>query len=304
MTHQKKHLLLTGGSGLLGKQLTALLLDKGYTVSHLSRKPGHHPHVKTFIWDVNKGIIDEDCINGIDLIIHLAGEGVANKRWTDRRKKEIVDSRTKSISLIYKVLKNKEHQVKKIISASATGYYGNRGDELLAEDSPPSHDFLGECCRAWEQAVDEGLALDLKILKFRTGVVFTNKGGALPKMAMPVKLGAGAPLGSGKQWIPWIHYQDVAGMYLYGIEQEAMTGVYNMVAPNPVTNRQLTQAVARQLKRPLWLPKVPAFLLKLLLGEMSIIVLGSTKVDAGKIERAGFEFNYPDIGAALKEIYG
>ena len=304
MNPMKKHILLTGGTGLIGKYLTEELLEKGYSVSHLSRSPGKDSRVKTFLWDVNKGEIDEHCIDGVDIVLHLAGAGIAEKRWTDERKKEMIDSRTKSIGLIYRLIKNKPNQVKSIISASATGYYSDRGDELLTETSPPAHDFLGTCCIEWERAVDEGSALGLQILKFRTGVVLTKDGGALAKMAIPVKLYVGSPLGDGKQWIPWIHWQDVVAMYLYGIENENLTGVYNMVAPNSVTNKQLTQAIAKQLHKVLWAPNVPAFVLKLMLGEMATIVLGSTKASAQKIENAGFRFKYPDITSALQEIYG
>jgi len=298
-----KHILLTGGSGLVGTELTQLLLEKGYEVSHLSRKSGNNPKVKTYLWDIHKSEIDEHCIDGVDTIVHLAGAGIAEKRWTAKRKKELTDSRTKSIELIYNLLKSKPHTVKSIVSASATGYYNDRGDELLTEDSPPSHDFLGECCILWEQTVNKGEELGLRILKFRTGVVLTDKGGALPKLALPVKFGIGSPLGNGKQWIPWIHRQDVIDMYLYGIENTDLKGIYNMVAPNPVTNKQLTQAVARHLHRPLWLPNVPAFILKLLLGEMSTIVLGGTKVTAQKIEDAGFRFKYRQVEDALAAIY-
>ena len=298
-----KHILLTGGSGLLGKELTSLLVQKGYAVSHLSRKLGNDPKVKTYLWDINKGQIDEKCIDGVDTIIHLAGAGIADKRWTDKRKKELIESRTKSIELIYDLLKSKPHTITSIISASATGYYNDRGDELLTEDSHPSYDFLGECCIQWEQAVNKGEELGLRVLKFRTGVVLTNKGGALPKMAMPVKLGIGSALGNGKQWIPWIHQQDVIDIYFWGIENTDLKGVYNMVAPNPVTNKQLTQAIAQQLHKPLWLPNVPAFILKLVLGEMSTIVLGSTKVSAQKIEEAGYQFKYRHVADALADIY-
>jgi uncharacterized protein (TIGR01777 family) len=304
MTQPNKHILLTGGTGLLGKQLTDLLIEKGYTVSHLSRRPGNNPKVKTYIWDVPKKLIDENCMDGVDVIIHLAGAGIADKRWTEARKKEVIESRTKSIELIYDVLKKKPHQVKKVISASGTGYYRNSNEELLTEDSPPASNFLGQCCIAWENAVDEGAALGLEILKFRTGVVLTKDGGALPQLALPLRFGIGSPIGNGRQWIPWIHHQDVATMYLYGVEQIELTGVYNMVAPQSVTNAQLTKAVAKQLKRPLWAPKVPAFLIKLLFGQMAILVLGSTKVSPGKIEQAGFRFQYPTVEDALKEIYG
>jgi uncharacterized protein (TIGR01777 family) len=304
MTAQHQHILLTGGSGLIGRQLTQVLLNKGYKVSHLSRKPGHDKRVKTYFWDIHKGIIDEKCVEDADVIIHLAGAGIVEKRWTDARKKELINSRVRSIGLIYQLLKQKSHRVKKIISASATGYYGDRGDELLTEDSKPGEGFLSECCIAWEKAVDEGSALGLDILKFRTGVVLSKDGGALPKLATPVKLYVGSPLGNGKQWMPWIHDADVVSMYLYGAEQENLTGTYNMTAPTSVTNAQLTEAVARQLKKPLWAPRVPPFLLKLWLGEMAVVVLGSTRTSAAKIEQEGFQFKYPDIEAALEEIYG
>jgi uncharacterized protein (TIGR01777 family) len=298
-----KHILLTGGTGLVGSKLTRLLLDKGYTVSHLSRKIGNDVRVKTYLWDINKGQIDEHCIDGAAIIVHLAGAGIADKRWTERRKKEIIESRTKSIELIYKLLKNQKHNVNSVISASATGYYGDRGDELVTEESIRGNNFLGNCCKQWEQVVDEGRLLGLRVLKFRTGVILASGTGALQKLATPIKFGVGSPFGNGKQWIPWIHEQDVIDMYLLGIENENLSGVYNMAAPNPVTNEQLTHAVAKQLHRPLWLPNVPAFILKLLLGEMSAIVLTGTKVSAQKIKEAGFKFKYPEIDGALKEIY-
>ena len=298
-----KSILLTGGTGSLGSALTKALLEKGYSVSHLSRGSGKNPGVKTFLWDVNKKQIDPQCINGIDTIVHLAGAGIAEKRWTDKRKQEIINSRTESIRLIYHLLKNHKHNVKSVISASATGYYSDRGDELMTEDSAPAHDFLGECCIQWESAVDEGRELGLRILKYRTGVVLSKNGGALPQLAAPIKFGFGAPLGSGNQWIPWVHLNDVVNLYLHAIEHEDLAGVFNMVAPNPVTNTQLTKAVAKQLHRPLWLPNVPAFALKLALGEMSTVVLGSTKVSAQKIEEAGFQFKFNNIEEALKDIY-
>ncbi|RYY30410.1 MAG: TIGR01777 family protein [Sphingobacteriaceae bacterium] len=297
-----KHILITGGTGLLGKPLTQLLLEKGYTVSHLSRKKGSNPEVKTFLWDVKQGKIDQNCINGVDMIIHLAGTGIADSRWTDERKREITDSRTESIKLIYNLLRHHSHQVKKVISASATGYYNDRGDTLLTEKSASTADFLGRCCDYWEKVVDKGEDLGLEILKFRTGVVLTADGGALKQLALPIKFGFGAALGSGRQWVPWIHLQDAVDMYLYGIENQ-LTGVYNMVAPHPVTNMRLTVATAIQLKRPLWLPKVPALALKLALGEMSAVVLYSTKVSAEKITAAGFQFKFPTIKEALQEIY-
>jgi len=298
-----KHILLTGGTGLVGSKLTRLLLDKGYTVSHLSRNPGNDARVKTYLWDISKGQIDEHCIDDVAIIVHLAGADIAGKRWTEKRKKEIIASRSKSITLIYELLKKKKHNVNSVISASATGYYGDCGDEFVTEDGAQGNDFSGSCCEQWEQMVDEGRSLGLRVLKFRMGVILAANGGALKKIALPIKYYLGSPLGNGKQWIPWIHEQDAINMYLWGIENENLNGVYNMVAPNAVTNKELTHAIAKQLQKPLWLPNVPVFILKLLLGEMSDIVLTSTKASAKKIQEVGFTFEYPEIDGALKEIY-
>ncbi len=299
-----KHILITGGRGLVGRYLTTALLQKGYTVSHLSRKAGKNRNVTTYLWDVEHGFIDPNCIKGVDVVVHLAGEGIADKRWSRERKKALVQSRTKSIALVYKLLKTKEHQVKAVISASGVGYYGNRGEELMYEDNIPSQDFLGECCILWEKAVDEGLELGLRIAKFRTGVVLSKHSGALPQLARTIRMGIGSPLGDGKQWISWIHMQDVVDIYMMAIEDENINGVYNMVAPNAVTNIQLTQAIARQLSKPLWAPHVPEFILKLLLGEMAQVVLDSTKASAAKIQIAGYKFLYVNVKDALEAIYG
>jgi uncharacterized protein (TIGR01777 family) len=299
-----KHILLTGGTGLLGTHLTKTLLDKGYEVSHLSRTQGNNPDVKTYLWDVAKGEIDENSIIGVDTIVHLAGAGVVDERWSDERKQELIDSRTKSIGLIYQVLRKKNHIVNSVISASATGFYGDRGAEVLTEESDSGSDFLAEVCIKWEAAVDNGKELGLRIVKFRTGIVLDKNGGALPQLANPVKWGVGSPLGSGKQWMPWIHWRDVVKMYIYGIENAALSGVYNMTGPNPVTNKQLTKAVATQLHKPFWAPNVPVFVLKLILGEMRIAVLESAKTSSKKIEDTGFKFDYPQLSGALKDIYG
>ncbi|MBL4675011.1 MAG: TIGR01777 family oxidoreductase [Mucilaginibacter sp.] len=299
-----KNILITGGSGLLGRHLTDALLKQGHKVSHLSRQAGKNPDINTFLWDVDKRRIDPACIDGIDTIVHLAGAGIADKPWTAERKKEIVESRTESIRLIYALMKQRSNDVKNIISASGINYYGDSGDKLLEEDDLPGNDFVANCCIEWEKAVDEGTEFGLRIVKFRTGVVLTNEGGALPKLAQPVKMYVGSPLGGGKQWVPWIHPKDVTDMYLYALNTPQLAGTFNMVAPQPVTNKQLTHAVAKQLGKPLWAPNVPAFLIKLLFGEMAALVLGSTKGSAKKIQEHGFTFNYPDIESALREIYG
>lgn len=298
-----KKILITGGTGTVGKHLSHLLTTKGHQVVLLSREPKAGAVYKTYKWDIQKQEIDPACIQSVDTIIHLAGAGIADERWTDERKKVLIDSRTQSIALIYKLLKEKNHQVTAIVSASAAGYYSDRGDALMYEKDKPAQDFLAHCCVEWENAVDEGAKLGLRIVKFRTGVILDKESGALEKIAQPVKYGVGAPLGSGKQWISWIHLEDVSDMYLYGVENEKLSGAFNMCSPYPVTNASLTKAIAKQLRKPLWLPKVPAFALKLALGEMSAVVLGSTKMSTQKVEETGFKFSFPEINKALQDIY-
>lgn len=298
-----KRILITGGTGTVGKHLSSALTDKGNEVVLLSRHPKQNTVYQTFKWDIEKQEIDPACIDGVDTIIHLAGAGIADGRWADQRKKVLIKSRTDSIALIYKLLKEKEHQVKSVVSASAAGYYSDRGDELMFEESEPAHDFLGHCCIEWEKAVDEGTKLGLRIVKFRTGVILDKSSGALEKIAQPIKYGFGAPLGSGKQWISWIHLEDVSQMYIFAVENDYVKGTFNMSSPQPLTNAWLTKAIAKQLRKPLWLPNVPAFALKLALGEMSAVVLGSTKMSTQKIEEIGFKFTYPTIEKALQEIY-
>jgi uncharacterized protein (TIGR01777 family) len=301
-----KTILITGGSGLVGKPLTRMLLQKGYTIHHLSRNPQPHgnPRITIFKWDLPNNYIDPDCIKGVEAIIHLAGESIAEKRWSTHHKQEIIRSRVDSITLLYNLLKqNPEHEVKSVISSSAIGYYGNRSDELLTEDSAPGKGFLSVACIEWEKAVRKAEALNLRIVILRTGIVLTETGGALPELAKPVKSGIGAALGSGKQWMSWIHLQDVIRMFVFAVENQKLSGTFNMTAPNPVTNAEATKAIATVFNKHLWLPNVPAFGLKLALGEMSALVLDSTKVSPAKIQSEGFSFNFPEINEALKNIY-
>lgn len=301
-----KTIVVSGGTGLIGQRLCKTLLDKGYEVRILSRQP--NPSMDTrmhsFAWDVSKNVVDERCFEGADAIIHLAGEAIVDKAWTPARKKAIIDSRTDSVRLIYTSLKNSHNaSVKSVISAAAIGFYSDRGDEILSESSSAGEGFLAESCITWEQAIDGGEALGLRIVKFRTGIVLDVAGGALPPMALPVKLGFGANLGSGKQWISWIHWEDVVNMYVFALEHTTLQGTYNMAAPEPITNSAFTQALAKQFKRPLWLPGVPSMLLKAVLGERSVAILGSTRVAVSKIQDAGFKFNFATISSALKNLY-
>jgi len=297
-----KKILITGASGLVGTELKKHLTSRGYGVNTLSRKKGNDPN--SFVWDVYKGSIDADCLNGVAVIIHLAGEPVADKKWTDERKKQIIDSRVKSTELLFKTIKSKpDHQIKSFISASAVGFYGDCGDEILTEESPNGYGFLAECCKLWEDAVDQGKKLSLRIVKLRTGIVLSNDGGALPQLDKPVKLFVGAALGTGKQWTPWIHIDDMVEMYIEAIENVKMEGCYNACAPFPVTNITLTKAIAKIVHRPFWPIKIPKKALELLLGERVDAVLMSNNTSAQKILDAGFKFKFTHLEDALKELY-
>lgn len=299
----KQHILLTGATGMLGKSLIQTLLQRGDEVSILSRKAQQIKDVKVFLWDVPKQQIDKSCITGIDSIIHLAGENISTKKWSDERKKEIIDSRVKSAALLFKTLKENKHQVKTFISAAAVGIYGDRADEILTEEAPPGSDFLSECCIKWEAAADEGQALGLRVVKLRTGVVLDKQSGALPEMAKPIQLFVGAPLGTGKQWLPWIHHLDMTKIYLHALDTLSLEGAYNCSAPFPVTNKHITKAIAHQLQRPVWPLNVPKAIMKLLLGEMSAIVLNSNRCSSDKLTDSGYTFKFTQLESALADIY-
>ncbi len=294
------NILISGGSGLVGTELSKMLKAKGHGVRILSRKKNNE---QGFVqWNVEQGIIDKDALKGIDAIIHLAGEGIADGRWTDERKVSIIDSRVNSTRLLLTELQKGTHQVKTFISASATGYYSERGDDLMFEDASPARDFLGTTCVLWEQEVNKIAKLGIRTVKLRTGIVLSLDGGALKKMIVPFKFGVGSALGNGKQWMSWIHINDLCAMYIYALEQEKMNGEYNAVAPNPVSNYEFSKLLAKVLNRAFWAPNVPAFILKMLFGEMSAVVLGSTRASANKIEKAGFKFEFINLSDALKNL--
>ena len=299
-----QHILLTGATGMLGKDLIESLQQRGYKVSILARKLEKIKDVNVYLWDVYNQKIDIKCLEGINSIIHLTGENISKEKWSDKRKKEIIDSRVMSAALLFKTIRENENQVKHFISASAVGYYGNRGEEILTEENKAGTDFLADTCVKWENAADEGKDLGLRIVKIRTGVVLSKNDGALPAMAKPIQFFAGAPLGSGKQWMPWIHFKDMTQVYIHALENTAMEGVYNACAPFPVTNKTLTKAIAKQLHRPVWPISVPAKVMELILGEMSAIVLNSTNTSVQKLLSTGFIFKYTLLDNALSDIYG
>jgi uncharacterized protein (TIGR01777 family) len=296
-----KKILITGASGLIGKRLTELLLQKGYQVSHLGRFRKEGP-VKSYVWDVEKGEFDREALTGADTIIHLAGAGVADKRWNERRKKEILESRTKSSTLLYTMLKLGNHTVTTVVSASAIGYYGFCLDErIFTEDSNPGVDYLAQVTKQWEGSVDKISSLGIRVTKLRIGIVLSEKGGALAEMAKPIRLGVGAALGTGRQYLSWIHIDDLCAMFIKGVDDKTMHGAYNAVC-DWVTNKELTKAIARVLKRPLLLPSVPGFVMRILVGEMAMIVVNGSKVSSEKIRKTGFTFHYQDLSEALRDL--
>ena len=306
--------LITGGTGLVGTAVKTLLEAKGYEVVLLSRSKSSikgQAH-----WDINAGTIDSNAIAEADYIIHLAGAGVADKRWSESRKQEILDSRTKSSALLVKALQETPNKVKAVISASAIGWYGpdqmnthnNEGTaQGFVETDPSCPDFLGTTCAAWEASIAPVTAntngLQKRLVCLRTGIVLSKNGGALKEFLKPLAVRMAAVLGNGKQMISWIDGRDLAKMFVYAIENQNLSGSYNAVAPAPVSNKTLTQTLANVLYGKFYIiTYVPSFVLKIMLGEMSIEVLKSTTVSAQKIQDAGFVFDYPEITKSLSTL--
>jgi uncharacterized protein len=301
--------LITGGTGLIGTALTNLLLSKGYKVIILSRSPKESANNNLLYatWNLSEQTIDIAAIQQADYIVHLAGAGVADKRWSAKRKKEIRDSRTKSSALLVKALQENTNRIKAVISASGIGWYGEDpaipNTKPFIETDPADAGFLGETCKQWEEGIEPVTLLGKRLVKLRTGLVLSNAGGAFPEFKKTIKWGLASILGSGKQMISWIHITDMCRLFLHAIENEQLEGAYNAATAAPVSNKSLTLALAKKLKGKLFIPvHVPVFVLKILVGEMSIEVLKSTTVSAEKIKQTGFQFTYPTIEAALNEL--
>lgn len=303
------NILITGGTGMVGRALTKVLIAKGHQVSILTRNPtsSSNPKIAYYQWDIPNKTIDPAAILQADHIIHLAGAGVADKRWNQARKQEIVDSRVQSGELLVHALKTMPNQVQSFLSASGIGWYGpdtvKSLEQGFMEDAVADTAFLGETCRLWEQAVAPIASMGKRLAIFRLGIVLSNDGGAMVEFKKPVKFGIAAILGSGKQIISWIHIKDLCQIFVQAIEGAQFQGVYNAVAPEAVTNKHFILTLAKKMKGSFYLAfHVPAFLLKLVLGEMSIEVLKSAKVNSYKIQSAGFKHQYPTIDLALEEL--
>ena len=300
----KKNVLITGGTGFVGRSLTDLLLRNGFSVSILSRsKRQDKKDISYYIWDIKNQTIEDAAVNNADYIIHLAGENIAGERWTEKRKKAIVASREDSIKLIHNVLAKQNHKVSAFISASAIGIYGAiNGEAICKESTPPASDFLGRTCQIWEAAVDTIGQLGIRTVKVRTGLVLGEGDGLIKKLKPIFKYRLGAPLGSGKQYMPWIYIDDLCEIYLKAINDDTVRGPYNAAIQDDTDNIAFSRTFAAVYGYKMWLPHVPAAIIKLGMGQMSKIVLTGRRVSSEKIRKTGFTFKITDIEEALRKV--
>ncbi len=299
----KKNVLISGGSGFIGKQLTHLLIENGFSVSILSRSDKQNTSdISYYKWNVDNHYIDETAILKADFIIHIAGENIAGKHWTQKRKQSIIDSRVQSTQLIYDVLKSKNKNLEAFVSASGIGIYGSvNGQEICTEEMPPANDFLGITCQKWEAAADSIGSLGIRTVKIRTGLVLGNGEGFLEKLTPIFKLKLGSALGSGNQYMPWIHIDDLCAIYLEALKNTSMKGAYNAAIADDTTNSIFSKTLAKIYGYSIWLPNVPAFVLKLVMGEMAEMILTGRRVSSDKIEKLGFQFQFKNLEIALKD---
>ncbi len=297
-------ILITGATGLVGQEIVKLCHAKGINVNYLTTrksKISNETAYKGFYWNVEKKEIDTTCFDGVQAIIHLAGASIS-KRWTKAYKKTLLDSRVESTALLVECLKHKPHTITQIVAASAIGIYPDSLTNYYDQNHDKvSRSFLGDVVTAWETAVNAFKTLDIKVSKIRVGLVLSQKGGALKELIKPIKFGLGAAFGSGKQWQSWIHVEDLARLFLYVLEA-GLEGVYNGVAPNPVTNIELTKTAAKTLKKPLFMPNIPKFLMRCVLGEMHIILFESQRVSSKFIEDKGFTFRFHHLQPSLEDL--
>jgi uncharacterized protein (TIGR01777 family) len=309
--NQMSTILITGGTGMVGTRLTELLIENGNDVIILSRKPMPSSQLPKGVrhakWDINEKYIDPEAFAAADHIIHLAGAGVADERWNTKRKEEIVNSRATSGALLVHAIQTLTNKIQSIHSASGIGWYGADTHQSLqtgfTEDAPADTEFLGETCRIWEENIQGVTTLGKRLTIFRIGIVLSNSGGALVEFKKPIRIGFAAILGNGKQNISWIHIDDLCHLFIKAINDTKMQGVYNAVAPETVTNKQMTLSLAKSMRGFFFIPiHVPAFLLKIVLGEMSIEVLKSAKVNSFKTQGIGFQYQYPFLSDAIQQL--
>ncbi|PIF46135.1 hypothetical protein CLU96_3154 [Chryseobacterium sp. 52] len=297
----KEIILITGAGGMIARELSKKI-EKEYTVRFLTRKKKHD---NDFEWDIKKGTIDESALDNVSHIIHLAGANISEKRWTQERKQELISSRVDSAGLLLETIRKKKIKLKSFISASGINYYGTvTTDKIYTEDDASGNDFLSEVVVVWEKAADDFKEQNLaeRVVKIRTAVVLSEKDGALKKMVPTIQYGIGSALGSGKQYMPWIHIEDICSIYETALKNPAMDGAYNAVSPQHTTNENLTGKIAEVLKKPLFMPNVPAFVLKLIFGELADALLEGSRASSQKIQDTGFQFKFPDLKNALENL--
>jgi len=294
-------ILLAGGTGFIGTKLAELLRSRGHHVRLLTRTPRG---ADQFGWDPAAGQIDDEAVRGADVVINLAGAGIAEQRWTPARKKLIIDSRVESARVLRDAFQRLDQLPEAYLAASAIGYYGNSGDVWKNENDPPADkSFLVESTTAWEQATETVGALGIRMVVFRIGIVLEQSGGALREMIKPLRFGVGGYFGDGRAWYSWIHRDDLCRMFLWAVENQDVEGIYNAVAPNPAQNKDLIKAAAKAMHQPALFAAAPEFALRLAFGEMADAILFSTRVSAEKIIRAGFRFQHPELAGALEDIF-
>ncbi|MEO9894614.1 TIGR01777 family oxidoreductase [Aurantibacter sp.] len=298
--------LITGATGLVGKEIVSLCQANGIAVNYLTTsrdKIISNENYNGFYWNPSTGEIDDNCFKGVSKIINLAGASIS-KRWTKKYKRKIISSRINSLQTLYNAINNLEsHDIKSIVSASAIGVYPNSLERYYDEhEKEVDNSFLGEVVEQWENEVNRFKAFEIIVSKIRIGLVLSKKGGALPQMAKPVEMYAGAAFGTGKQWQSWIYITDLARIFMFTAKNN-LKGIYNAVAPNPVSQNKLIKEIAKALEMPLILPNIPSFVIKVILGEMSYLILSSQRVSSKKIEEDGFIFEHSNISSALESIY-
>jgi uncharacterized protein (TIGR01777 family) len=299
--------IIAGGTGLIGRALSGFLQSRGFEVIILTRKPKEHrsnsPGITYAAWNTDEQSVNEEAFKKARYVINLAGAGVADKPWTEKRKKEIIESRTKASDLLIKAMADIPNQIVSVVSASAIGWYKGKSAGQSVETDPPDSGFLGETCRAWENSILPVQDLGKKLVILRTGIVLSNDGGAFPQFAKPVRYGIAGVLGDGRQIISWIHIEDICRIYLEAMTNPKWSGVYNSVAPNPVSNKTFTLELAKKMKGSFYIQMpVPNFILRIILGDRSEEVLKSSNISANKLKEAGFQFIFPTIESAIQDL--
>ncbi len=301
--HSTPSVLISGGSGIVGRYLTSLLLERGYKVAHLSRGVNQFGKVRVFRWDPEKGILDPEFLKGVDYLVHLAGAHLDGGPWTKRRRRKIYDSRVKAARLLYDTVEANGIGLKAFISASGVGYYGSfTSEKIFREEDPPGAGFLGSLCREWEETADLFGSSGVRTVKLRTAPILEKTFSGLSKLIFPVKFGIVLRLGAGSQYMPWIHISDLSNIYLRAIEDESFGGVYNAVAPQHVTHEEFMRTLAKVMKRPVFLPSVPSFVVKAVTGELGDVILKGSRVLPDRILKTGYQFTFSNLRDALTDI--